>query len=235
MAIAAASRPWRRALSSGRPRLGRQHRLGACRSLPAADRFPYRAVPAAPQRLQSRPANARWRSGAPLAASQCVSRAERGDVVLADDAKWLRERLAANGVPAAAIERHLEVLGNKAAMEAALAWYRARGAIRGAARPDPGAHALHLGRCRRHRRTDRGRRHGRFRRRALSLPRPAGRRPFCRRPGAGPRQRVAAATPRGVSTVTRLSLYKSIAVHFRTACKSMRTSLRRSSNIRECP
>ncbi len=52
------------------------------------------------------------------------------DVVLADDAKWLRERLAANGVPAAAIAQHLAVLGNKAAMEAALAWYRARGAIR---------------------------------------------------------------------------------------------------------
>ena len=56
---------------------------------------------------------------------------DAADVVLADDAKWLRERLAANGVPAAAIEPHLGVLGNKDAMEAALAWYRARGAIRG--------------------------------------------------------------------------------------------------------
>jgi pimeloyl-ACP methyl ester carboxylesterase len=53
------------------------------------------------------------------------------DVVLADDAKWLRERLAANGMPEAAIAEHLTVLGNKAAMEAALTWYRARGAIRG--------------------------------------------------------------------------------------------------------
>jgi pimeloyl-ACP methyl ester carboxylesterase len=52
------------------------------------------------------------------------------DVVLADDAKWLRERLAAAGVPADAIARHLSVLGNKEAMEAALTWYRARGAIR---------------------------------------------------------------------------------------------------------
>src|SRR6266567_3162606 len=34
-------------------------------------------------------------------------------------------------VPTAAIEAHLGVLGNKDAMEAALAWYRARGAIRG--------------------------------------------------------------------------------------------------------
>ena len=56
---------------------------------------------------------------------------DAADVVLADDARWLRERLAANGVPPDAIERHLAVLGNKDAMEAALAWYRARGAIRG--------------------------------------------------------------------------------------------------------
>ncbi len=55
---------------------------------------------------------------------------DAADVVLADDCKWLRERLAANGVPAAAITDHIGVLGNKAAMEAALAWYRARGAIR---------------------------------------------------------------------------------------------------------
>jgi pimeloyl-ACP methyl ester carboxylesterase len=56
---------------------------------------------------------------------------DAADVILADDAKTLRERLAANGVPADAIERHLGVLGNRAAMEAALTWYRARGAIRG--------------------------------------------------------------------------------------------------------
>jgi pimeloyl-ACP methyl ester carboxylesterase len=56
---------------------------------------------------------------------------DAADIVLADDAKWLRERLAANGVPASAIAEHLAVLGNEAAMQAALAWYRARGAIRG--------------------------------------------------------------------------------------------------------
>jgi pimeloyl-ACP methyl ester carboxylesterase len=55
---------------------------------------------------------------------------DAADIVLADDAKWLRERLTAAGVPAAAIAEHLAVLGNKDAMEAALAWYRARGAIR---------------------------------------------------------------------------------------------------------
>jgi pimeloyl-ACP methyl ester carboxylesterase len=56
---------------------------------------------------------------------------DAADVVLADNARWLRERLSAAGVPAAAIEQHLSVIGNKPAMEAALAWYRARGAIRG--------------------------------------------------------------------------------------------------------
>lgn len=53
------------------------------------------------------------------------------NAVLAEDCKWLRERWTANGVPPAAMERHLAVLGNSGAMEAALAWYRARGAIRG--------------------------------------------------------------------------------------------------------
>lgn len=49
--------------------------------------------------------------------------------LLAEDAKWLRMRHAANGVPQAAIEKHLSVLGNPPAMEAALAWYRARGTV----------------------------------------------------------------------------------------------------------
>jgi pimeloyl-ACP methyl ester carboxylesterase len=52
------------------------------------------------------------------------------DLLLADDARQLRTRLAAAGVPTAAIDAHLSVLGNRPAMEAALAWYRARGAIR---------------------------------------------------------------------------------------------------------
>src|SRR5882724_224440 len=56
---------------------------------------------------------------------------DAGEKVLANDAKWLRDRWAANGVPADATEAHLAVLGNTDAMEAALAWYRARGAIRG--------------------------------------------------------------------------------------------------------
>jgi len=51
-------------------------------------------------------------------------------VLLANGCRRLRERLAASGVPAAAIERHLSVIGNAGAMEAALTWYRARGAIR---------------------------------------------------------------------------------------------------------
>src|SRR5262249_9399904 len=50
-----------------------------------------------------------------------------GPRLLADDAAWVRTRLARNGVPQAAIAAHLSVIGNPAAMEAALAWYRARG------------------------------------------------------------------------------------------------------------
>ena len=51
-------------------------------------------------------------------------------VVLANDAEWLRVRWDPAGVPKLAQQKHLAVLGNPAAMEAALAWYRARGAIR---------------------------------------------------------------------------------------------------------
>jgi pimeloyl-ACP methyl ester carboxylesterase len=50
-----------------------------------------------------------------------------GPRLLENDGDWLRSRLAPSGVPRAAIEAHLGVLGNPPAMEAALAWYRARG------------------------------------------------------------------------------------------------------------
>jgi pimeloyl-ACP methyl ester carboxylesterase len=50
--------------------------------------------------------------------------------LLADGARQLRERWIKSGVPASAITEHLTVLGNRAAMDAALTWYRARGAIR---------------------------------------------------------------------------------------------------------
>lgn len=50
--------------------------------------------------------------------------------VLAEDCAWLRTRHAAQGMPPAQTEKHLSVLGNPAAMEAALAWYRARGVAR---------------------------------------------------------------------------------------------------------
>jgi pimeloyl-ACP methyl ester carboxylesterase len=51
--------------------------------------------------------------------------AETGKLLLADNARRLREGLFGQGVPAAAMGEHLSVLGNPAAMEAALAWYRA--------------------------------------------------------------------------------------------------------------
>jgi pimeloyl-ACP methyl ester carboxylesterase len=53
-----------------------------------------------------------------------------GALLLADGARRLRERWSRSGVPADAIEKHIAVLGNEPAMEAALGWYRARGAIR---------------------------------------------------------------------------------------------------------
>jgi pimeloyl-ACP methyl ester carboxylesterase len=55
---------------------------------------------------------------------------DAASVVLANNAEWLRVRWDAARMPRAAQEKHLAVLGNPAAMEAALAWYRARGAIR---------------------------------------------------------------------------------------------------------
>jgi len=55
---------------------------------------------------------------------------DAGPKLLADNARWLRDRLARSGVPQGAIEEHVRVLGNAPAMEAALAWYRSRGAIR---------------------------------------------------------------------------------------------------------
>mgnify|MGYP001065369663 FL=1 len=45
-------------------------------------------------------------------------------LLLADNARRLREGLFGQGVPAAALEEHLSVLGNPEALEAALAWYR---------------------------------------------------------------------------------------------------------------
>jgi pimeloyl-ACP methyl ester carboxylesterase len=47
--------------------------------------------------------------------------------LLANDCAWLRTRHTREGVPKEAIDRHLSVLGTAPAMEAALAWYRARG------------------------------------------------------------------------------------------------------------
>ena len=113
------------------------HDWGGSIAWALADRHPERiasltrAVAAASERLQSRAADADGDQAQRSRHHQAFLEPDAADVVLADDCKWLRERWAANGVPAAAIERHLAVLGNKAAMEAALAWYRARGAIRG--------------------------------------------------------------------------------------------------------
>jgi pimeloyl-ACP methyl ester carboxylesterase len=48
-----------------------------------------------------------------------------GGMLLADGARRLREGLFGQGVPSEALDQHLSVLGNPAAIEAVLAWYRA--------------------------------------------------------------------------------------------------------------
>ncbi|UYN95740.1 MAG: alpha/beta hydrolase [Enhydrobacter sp.] len=50
---------------------------------------------------------------------------ETGKLLLADDARRLREGLFGQGVPEAALDAHLSVLGTPEAIEASLAWYRA--------------------------------------------------------------------------------------------------------------
>lgn len=52
---------------------------------------------------------------------------DAGPKLLADDAAILRTRLEKSGVPAEMIARHMAVLASPPAIEAALAWYRARG------------------------------------------------------------------------------------------------------------
>ena len=47
--------------------------------------------------------------------------------LLADNCEWLRSRHRRQGVPEAATDAHMSVLGNEAAFEAALAWYRSSG------------------------------------------------------------------------------------------------------------
>jgi len=50
-------------------------------------------------------------------------------LLLEDDARRLRKNLAGQQVPEAAIAEYLSVVGNPAALDAALAWYRAAGAV----------------------------------------------------------------------------------------------------------
>jgi pimeloyl-ACP methyl ester carboxylesterase len=47
--------------------------------------------------------------------------------LLANDCEWLRSRHLRQGMPEAATDAHMAVLGNEAALEAALAWYRSSG------------------------------------------------------------------------------------------------------------
>lgn len=47
--------------------------------------------------------------------------------LLAENGKWVRDRLSRNDVPREAIDKHLSVIGFSQTIEAALAWYRALG------------------------------------------------------------------------------------------------------------
>jgi hypothetical protein len=97
-------------------------------------------------------------------------------------------------VPQAAIDKHLSVIGNPSAMEAALAWYRARGERQPIGRTKVptlfiwGDADDTVGRISAEGTSE-------FIRR-LSFRRPARRRTLCGGPGAGAGQRVAAGTPR---------------------------------------
>jgi pimeloyl-ACP methyl ester carboxylesterase len=62
-----------------------------------------------------------------------------GALLLADGAQRLRRMLGGAGVPEAAVAEYLSVLGEPAALEAALAWYRAAGTL---GRADVGAVAV---------------------------------------------------------------------------------------------
>ncbi len=53
-----------------------------------------------------------------------------GPMMLEDDARRLRARLAEAGVPPHAVDMYVSVLGSPAALEAALAWYRAQKGLR---------------------------------------------------------------------------------------------------------
>lgn len=50
-------------------------------------------------------------------------------LLLEDGARRLRQRLGDRRVPTSSIEEYVSVLGESAALEAALAWYRAAGAL----------------------------------------------------------------------------------------------------------
>lgn len=55
---------------------------------------------------------------------------DTGRLLLEEGARRLRRNLSQAGVPAASVEDYVGVLGNAAAMEAALAWYRAQEGLR---------------------------------------------------------------------------------------------------------
>jgi pimeloyl-ACP methyl ester carboxylesterase len=112
------------------------HDWGASIAWGLADRYPDRI---ASLTVLSRPHPSAFNNALQLPGGEQASRSRHHKAflepdavaqVLKQDARWLRERWAKSGVSTAAAQEYLSVLGNEPAMEAALAWYRARGAIR---------------------------------------------------------------------------------------------------------
>jgi pimeloyl-ACP methyl ester carboxylesterase len=112
------------------------HDWGASIAWGIADRYPDRLASLA---VLSRPHPNAFNRALAMADGEQAQRSrhhktflepDAGPRLLADGARVLRDRLTKSGVPAEAIEQHMSVLGNESAIEAALAWYRARGAIR---------------------------------------------------------------------------------------------------------
>ena len=151
------------ALPSRRPRLGRQHRVGHRRQISRAARLAHHPVAPASERLQPRARAAGWRAEASLASSSRIPRAGRCR-------RGARERcrMAARALGCG---RCAEGRAGEAPCGARQSGRHGGGArlvSRArrdplAARRDPRADALHLGRCRRHGRPPRRRMDARVR------------------------------------------------------------------------
>ena len=120
---------------------------------------------------------------------------ETGPMLIEDNARRLREGLFGQNVGQGAIADHVAVLGNPLGDRGGAGLVSLEQGPVGRLRPDQGADALHLGRCRRDRRARRGQGHGRVRDRGLCDGSAAGRRPLRDGQRAGQGDRADAGAP----------------------------------------